>query len=145
MEEDTFRTVFYDGPIQDEDSFLAMLQSPSNAPVFAFRGDQIIGFAWLNGFSGSHAFGHFCFLKQAWGDAALEAGRMILEYWLSFPKEDGSPLLQVLIGSVPVTNTLAIAFVHNLGFKRAGSIPKMLHNIHTGEDVSAVILYYVRP
>src|SRR2546422_6838475 len=66
MQEDTFRTVFHEGSIKDEDSFLAMMQSPSNAPVFAFRGEQIIGFAWLNGISGNHAFGHFCFLKQAW-------------------------------------------------------------------------------
>src|SRR5438477_10098487 len=107
MDQDTFRTVFYDGPVKDEESFLAVMQGPANAAVFAFSGDQIIGFAWLNGISGCHAFGHFCFLKQAWGEAATDAGRMILEYWLSFPKADGTPLLQVILGTVPVTNTLA--------------------------------------
>lgn len=137
--EGTFKRVFCEGEIEGPEQFLELLKLPHNAPVFIYRGMKPIGFAWLNGFAGNIAFGHFCFLIEAWGKDAEPAGRMVLDYWMTFPA------IQVVIGTTPETNGPAANYAERIGFARLGSIPRMVHNVHLGKNVAAIVLYYVRP
>lgn len=137
--EGTFKRVFCEGEIETPEQFLELLKLPSNAPVFIFCGTKPIGFAWLNGFAGNIAFAHFCFLFEAWGKNADEAGRMVVDYWMTFAG------LQVIIGTTPETNGPAANFAERIGFVRLGSIPRMVHNVNLKKNVAAIILYYVRP
>src|ERR1043165_1452481 len=98
-DEGTLRTVFYEGKIQTVDQFIQMMKNPANIPVFVFKGYVPIGFAWLNGASGYHAFGHFCFLQASWGKDSKEAAALILHYWMAFARDDGAPVFDVILGT----------------------------------------------
>ena len=135
----TFTRVFCEGEVETPEHFLAVMKQPTNAPVFIYRGTSPVGFAWLNGFAGNIAFGHFCFIVSAWGPDTERAGRMVLDYWMSFES------LKVIIGTTPETNGPAANFATRIGFVRLGAIPKMIRNVYSGKDVAAIILYYVRP
>lgn len=133
----TSSTVFYDNRISTEDEFLAFFKSPSNLPVIVLVDDQIAGFAWINGVSSGFAFGHFAFFKEAWGKHTKEAGKRILDYWLSLG--DKRPVLNTIIGMVPEFNERAVRFVESIGFTQIGSIPKL---IPTPEGLLGVVLLY---
>lgn len=136
MSDGSFETVFYEGHIKSAQDFLEAMQKPENVPVIAYCGTLPIGFAWLNGLSGSYGFGHFCFFKSAWGHFTHEAGTMIVDYWMTFP------FLETILGTVPEANDHAIRFVQKLGFVKLGAIPNML--TFAGNKTPAVILYYSR-
>lgn len=136
--------MFYEGKIRTPQDFLAGMKSRNNVPVFAFQETRCLGFAWLNGNSGSHAFAHFCTLRRAWGGLAHEVCRLFLDYWWSFRADSGAALLDLIIGVISERNTRAVRFTEKLGFVRLGVIPKMIHDVYEGERQGAVILYYSR-
>jgi hypothetical protein len=143
-DEETFRRVFYEGHIRTPEDFLQMIKKPANVPVFIFRGEVPVGFAWLNGFCANYAFGHFCFLRTSWGVDSEQIGSLIVRYWLNLSRADGSPILDVIIGAVPGCNTRACNFVQRIGFKLVGSIPTMLKDAYSGQREDAVLFYYSR-
>lgn len=143
QEEGTFRRVFYEGKIRTPEDFLVAMKQSVNVPVFAFRGTEPIGFAWINGITGNRAFAHFCMLKSSWGTDAQNACRMFVDYWLSFRRGD-MPLLDILLGVIADTNARAVKFAQRCGFVRLGTIPMALQNAYTGDMDGAVILYYSR-
>jgi RimJ/RimL family protein N-acetyltransferase len=124
----TTKTVFFDGSIHSRDMFLETVKAPSNIVCFFFRGRSEVpeAFAWLNALGGHTAFAHFSILKSAWGGAALEFGRMALDYWFSFNRADGSPLLHLILGTIPSVNRRAIRYVKALGFRSCGAIPNLV-------------------
>jgi ribosomal protein S18 acetylase RimI-like enzyme len=142
-QEGTFKRVFYEGHIRTPEDFLAMMQKPANVPAFLFRGQEPLGFAWMNGIAGNVAFAHFCFLKASWGRDTDKMGRILLSYWMSFDTGAG-PLLDVIFGTVPATNERAVNYVQRLGFVRLGEVPMVMKDAYTGDRASAVILYYSR-
>jgi hypothetical protein len=144
MRDGTFRSVFIEGDVRSPDEFLMMAQNPRNTVVFAFRGLDPIGVGWLNCINGNRAFCHFLFLSGAWSKYTVEAGRMMIDYWMSFPSDDGGPLIDVMLGAIPATNERAQNFSLRLGGHYLGRIPRMITNAYTGERVDADILYYLR-
>lgn len=141
----TFKTVFMEGDVRTKEEFLMLMRNPRNFPVFAFIGLDVIGVGWLNNISVNRAFGHFLFLSRAWGQETTAAGRMMLDYWVSFPSDDtGAPLLDVILGSVPETNHRAVNFAKRIGLQYLGRVPRMFVDGHTDERIGADILYYVR-
>lgn len=136
------RRVFWDGSIADARSFIEFMKRPGNIVTLLFKGGRCAGYAWLTGLCSNYAFGHFCFLRSVWGPQADEAGRMYLDYWFSFPGNDG-PLLDTILGMVPGFNKLAHQYVERIGFQRLGVIPGMLRN-KQGDRDDAVIFYLRR-
>jgi hypothetical protein len=139
----TFKRVFSSGHVKGPDDFLALVKAPDNVVTFVFRGSVPVGVAWLNSWSDNHATVHFYFRADCGADS-LRAGAMLIAYWMAFRAQDGTALLDVLIGAVPADNVQAIEFGRALGFVAVGAIPKMLRNMYTGEKRPAMILYYVR-
>ena len=141
--EKTFDEVFYEGHIKTADEFVQLMQNPSNIPVMLFRGNECLGFAWLNGAAGNMAFAHFCFKKQAWGKWTLRMGRMLMDYWFSFPGKEG-PLFEFIFGLMPGFNKAATKYVERLGWKYLGSVPQMLKCEYRTDRASAEIYYISR-
>ena len=132
--EGTASAVFYENTITTDEVFLDVMKRPVNVVVFVLRGTELYGVAWLNGWQKTFAFGHFCLMKKALEEhRAVEIGKMIRDYWMSFPTVD------FVIGLIPGFNKTAIKFAQQVGFKLVGSIPKMLE-YHAGKT-DAVILY----
>lgn len=143
MEDDsTLDRVFYEGHVQTTQQLKELLQNPTAIPVIIGIGDRPVGFAWLNGQSGHTAFAHFCFLKRVWGRESLEAGNLLLKYWMSLSDEEGG-IFDVLIGVIPKFNSVAIEFAQRVGFQMLGVIPGMGRR-PSGERLSSAILYYAR-
>ena len=127
-------TVFIDGSVRDEDEFLEVVQRKSNVVVFALRLGELLGVAWLNGWQGKSAYGHFCFMREASvSQSTIEMGREIIRYWLSFPT------VEFILGVVPAFNTLAINFVQSIGFKKVGAIPGMIEG---PKGRAAAVIFY---
>ncbi len=143
--EKTFDEVFYEeGSVKTPDEYIQLMQRPSNIPVFLFRGDECLGFAWLNGTSGNMAYAHFLFKKKAWGKWTLHMGRMLMDYWFSFPGKDDEPLFEFIFGLMPGFNKAATNYVERLGWTRLGSVPKMLKCAYRTDRASAEIYYISR-
>jgi len=135
--------VFFDGSIDSRAKFLETAQAPTNLVVFlAYEGEKC-GFAWLNAFGRRSAFAHFCVLKAAWGEPARVLGDKVLEYWMSFTRNTGEPLFELILGTIPCVNRRAIRFVKDIGFESCGMIPKLVEGrdgrLHPGE-----IVYFLR-
>ena len=135
-------TIFVDGTIDSAETFLATVKSPRNLVVLIYFSGHLSGFAWLNAIAGHSAFAHFALLKSVWGAQAREFGRQVIEYWMGFSRADGSPLIELLLGTIPAWNRRAIRYVRDIGFVSVGVIPKLIR----GRDglCSAEIVYYER-
>lgn len=136
-QEGTFHITFYDGNVKTPEDFLGHMKRPANVPVFVFKGIEPLAVAWLNGFHGVIAFGHFCALKAARGQTE-KIGRLVLEYWMSNFE------LRAVLGFLPSGNVLARKFIKRIGFKVLGDIPDVLYDAYAGKYVSGTIGYYAR-
>ena len=130
-------TVFWEGTVPSEDVLVDVMQRKSNVAVFLLRDKELLGIAWLNGFQGSNAFGHFCFMREASkSQSTVAMGRAIVDYWLSFPTVD------FVLGIVPSFNNRAMRFVQKIGFIKVGAIPNMMEG--PNGRAAAVIFYNTR-
>ena len=142
-QDNTLSTVFYGGTVRNADDFLAFVKSPSNYMSVVAVNKDITGIGWINGVSDNHAMGHFCFFRSSWGKYTQDMGQALLDYWFSFPGDDG-PLFDLLIGMVPSFNARAIDYVKSLGFVELGEIPKMVRSPYRVERSGMMILHKVR-
>lgn len=130
-EEGTFDRVFLDGSITGPEAFLYAMKQPENVPVFFFVGKEPIGVACLTNCQGNRAFGHFLYLKRAWGKFTEQAGRLALDYWFSFRVANAigdKQLFNVIIGVIPSENVRAIDYVQRIGMTVLGEVPKMVQS-----------------
>jgi hypothetical protein len=132
------KTVFYDGRMTSPDGMVSMLKDPLNIPVVVLVDGIISGLWWINGVKSNYALSHFFCFRETWGVCTKEIGEAVLNYWFSFPGDDG-PLFDVLIGMVPGFNEKAIQYAEEVGFNRVGTIPKMVN-----KEYPMVILYRMR-
>lgn len=135
--------VFYGDKIKTAKDFISFMKDTKNFPTIITVDGLISGIVWLNGISKNYAFGHFCLLRNTWGEHTLHIGQKVLDYWFSINDKHGDPVLDVIIGIVPSFNTKALKFIERLGFKRVGEIPKMVKD-DMGNQHSSVISYYER-
>ena len=143
VDDNTWKTVFFKGIVENEDTFIEFMRDPKNAIVTVWT-DRPIAIAWLNGFDVGIAYGHFCMFSSCWGNGlSLKAGHEIVNYWFDF-KSDGVPFLSVIIGIMPETNTLAVKYIKRLGFNMVGVIPKSLYNYYERRNIGSVICYRER-
>ena len=134
MNEGNADTVFIDGSVENELEFLESMKRKSNVVVFVIRAGELLGVAWLNGWYGNAAYGHFCLMREASKSlSTTEIGNEIIRYWLSFPT------VEFILGVVPAFNKLAINFVQSIGFKRVGAIPGMMNGL---KGRSAAVIFY---
>lgn len=140
----TFDTVFYDGSVRSEDEFFGLLRSPENYPIFILVDGVIGGVAWFNDLFRNRATAHFCGFKEVWGKHSVEMGKAALDYWFSFTKKDGSPMLDVILGVTPSEFKHAIKFIQSLGFKIIGEVPKVSYHANTSKYSSATLSYIER-
>lgn len=139
IDEDLLEIVFWDQSIGSFGDFLGFCVNQNHHICFVFKDRVCIGMCWLSGISGSYGFGHFLFFKDSWGTSTIQAGKKVIDYWFSWPGNNGA-LLETIVGVVPGFNARAHKFVERLGFSRLGRIPNMLKNL-AGDREDAVIFY----
>jgi len=143
VEQGLVSVVFSEVHIKTSADFKGMMRHPTNIPVFVVQAEACIGFAWLNGVCGTHAYGHFCTFPNG-AMSAIEMGEMVMGYWWSLGGPDKHSL-EVILGTIPAFNERAVRFIQKLGFVKVGEIPKLFTNPATKERCSAVVLYCMRP
>ena len=139
VEEGTFDRVFLDGSISGPDAFLYAMKQPENVPVFFFVGKEPVGVACLTNCQGNRAFGHFLYLKSAWGKFTEQAGRLALDYWFSF-KVESRQLFNVILGVIPSENVRAVDYVQRIGMTMLGEVPKM---VQSGSALKSATVVYI--
>jgi len=141
--ENIFDKVFYEGTIVTNVDFMLTMKAPGNLPVFLFCDTEPLGVAWINGAAGNMAFVHFAFLKKSWGKVTKNMGKRLLDYWFSFPGEDG-PLFEFLFGMMPTFNRQAFRYMKSMGFKVIGEVPKFHKSPYHDDLLDIVVSYYPR-
>lgn len=140
----TTKVVFYNGKTRTVQDFIRLLKSPENNVVFGLVDGEVSGVAWLNEVNDNYGTAHFCIFKEAWGKCSTELGRAALNYWFSFKRDTGDPVLDVILGVTPSRYKNVLRFIESLGFKQIGEVPKVLYVEETGERMSAIFSYCER-
>lgn len=140
----TFEIVFYDGEIRTSEDFLRLLKSKENFPAFVIEDNKIKAFAWLNDLKDNHAIAHFCVFKESWGNGVRDFGIEMLKYWFSFPKEDGAPLFDIILGVTPSGYKVVLKFIKDIGFHIVGDVPQVIWDAYKKRHTSATLSYCER-
>ena len=132
------KAVFYSGGMNGE-KFLRFVKSPGNVVHTIWQEDRIQLIAWLNGFGANHAFGHFCCFPETWGKNSVELGGKSIDYWFNFKRDDGEPLLDVIVGFTPANNRKAVEYIKKIGLSIMGTIPY----IKCGNQKNGMVFSYI--
>ena len=132
------KAVFYSGGM-DEGRFLKFLKNKGNVVHTIWEDDGISMIAWLNSFGANHAFAHFCCFPKTWGRNSVVLGRKSLKYWFDFKNDDGTPLLDVIMGFTPEYNKRAVSFVKKVGLTIMGTVP----HIRCGNYGRGMVFSYI--
>lgn len=113
------------GMDMDVKKFFQLMQSPTNSVCLALTDTKEPGMlAWLNSWGYNYAFGHFTGFKRSWG-ASQKFMKAILDYWFSFKRSSGEPILDLILGLTPKDNRLAIRAAQRAGFKIMATIDEV--------------------
>jgi hypothetical protein len=132
--------LFWGGNVYDTFDFMDFLRRPTNHPLLLVDMDagKPCAVAWLNGIEGNHAIAHFAIL----GNYRRGMGSTVFEFWRQFRRDDGEPLVKVLMGFTPANNDKAVKFTRYLGFQILGTVPHLCELPYENKTVGAVVSYY---
>jgi len=146
VEQGLMQVVFYRGQITSEDDFIKLAKASHNVIHFIFTKDegQIALVAWLNDIHETFATAHFLIFQEMWGKQSRNLGKLSLQYWFDFKKNDGSPLLDVIIGKTPHTYEIVINYLKKLGMTVLGVVPYVDYDIYKDEKIGHAISFITR-
>ena len=121
------KMVFPSNEIKNSDVFLKYMKIPRNIVHTIWDVKRISMIAWLNEFGSNCAFAHFCCFPHTFGTTSVDLGRQSLGHWFDFKKDDGFPLLNVILGRIPTLNERAINYAQKCGMTEAGTVPGILY------------------
>lgn len=141
---DLVKKVFCSGTVQAVKQWIQYLKLPRNV-VHTIWTDQkeIATIAWVNDFGKNFAFAHFCMFPCVWGKDTLTMGRMSLDYWFGFKKDD-QPVLEIILAQHPETLRDVTLFIRRLGMTVVGVIPKLSFDYYNNRSVGTIISYIER-
>lgn len=131
--EGLYEAFFYAHQFDTASAFAEYLRAEAWAFLIERDGD-LVGFAYLNSFTGKAGFFHFCVFRCGWLHT-VEIAKAGLA-WLKSERP-----VEVLIGRTPSSNRLAVRFAKRCGFKIIGTIPKAITLSATNTADDAVISY----
>lgn len=144
-EKDLIKQVFFQGEVKSPDDWLNIMKRPSNVVHTIWGPDKLpYLIAWLNDWGRTFAFAHFITWPRAWGKHTVELLYQSFEYWFSFKRDDGTPLLQTIIGRTPAHRPIVTNFLYKLNAHVLGEIPRMAYDVYQQKDVGIVISYITR-
>ena len=132
--------VFYDDQIRDRHTFCDFMMDRCHLfAVLRREGvtgadedyENLIAFAYLNGWAGKAVCVHFGVFPWAWGVEAREAGVAFVDWLLHVPRLEGGQQYDALVGLIPASNGLAVRFAKNIGFEEKTVIPSaaLVHGV----------------
>ena len=134
------RTFFFTGHVRTALDWLAWIKNPTNHPFFVFDLETepapICFFAVLNRVEGRTAQGHFCPV----GQYRSGSGEAVIEFLAELRDMAGQPLIRLLWGGMPATNTRAIALTQHWGMSVLGTLPHWTETVD-GDSVAATLVY----
>jgi len=145
--ERTFERVFCQGGVRDLAEFEDFLRKKDNLVHLVIDRNQggPVGLFWLTDIKTNHATVHFNVFREYWGEQALAAMKESFRYWFRHKGPDGRPMFDLLCGTIPEDNKLAINFA-----KKSGAtvlepvIPGIIKNVYTGKWVGAAVMFIKR-
>jgi len=147
-QEGTADRVFIDGSVLNAEGFLNMAKFGS-MKLFVIYGEDNSenspdGVFWLNNFQAMSAQLHFCFFKKSWGRKALEHSKYCVNASVNMKNALGEPMFDLIHGSTPADNVLALRLVKLSGMTILGEMPCGVWNHKKQESVPAIISYITR-
>ena len=103
----------------------------------AMQEGEVVGYSWLNMFTGRAAAFHICLFPTAQDKQSI--GREFLKYILHYQDESGY-YVDCLIGLVPNNYQHVRNFVERIGMRSAGYIP---HAVEPGRGAINLLIYTV--
>ena len=141
LDEGISRTLFCSGSITKEEQFHLFMRSPFNCVMTQWLGEEIVFLGWLNNFMSNSAYAHFTCFKKIWGTRTVEAMKNAFKYWFDFKNNDGSQILDTIIGIIADDNQLALNLVKKCGVRVLGTIPNYSKNSYANKKVGGNVCY----
>lgn len=137
--------VFIQGEADTPEKFIEVMKNSRNAVNIVVNDDgECLVLSWLNKWGFNNAFVHHCFFPEVWGEKSVEIGKMVLKYWFDMKKENGEPILDVIMGKTPENNRLAVKFIQRMGFTIVGTVPKICYDVKSKKKIGAIFSYIQR-
>ncbi len=143
VEDDTVKSVFFDGSVQSADQFLDMMKFSHNALFVLNVDSKISGVVWLNGFEQKSASFHFCFFSNIWGKDTVEIGKKCMKTLVEL-KTDGQYNFDLITGLIPVRNKKAIKWGEKINASILGRLPCSVWNAEEQQSEDGIIFYVER-
>ena len=132
--------LFYFGGINTPEDFLGYVKGVNLhvCVVAENETNQVRGIIWLTNISGGTAFVHYA----AIGPFRRGGGRAAVDYWCSLRRQDGQPVLHVLLGITPEYHRDALRVIRIMGFASLGTIPSYCRGQGGQGRCGAVLSHY---
>jgi hypothetical protein len=143
VEDDTAKSVFFDGSVKDPDEFLNIMKFGNNALWIVSVDEEISGVVWLNNFEQKRASFHFCFFSNVWGKDTVSIGKKCVLTLLEL-KSNGEYDFDLLTGLVPLRNEKAIKWCQEMNFEIIGRLPCSVWNAEEQKSEDGIIFYVER-
>ena len=115
------------------------LEALNDAHVYvALEEGELVGFSWINMFTGKAAAVHVCLFPTARDKQGL--GRAFFKYVLCTQDEQGEYYRDCLIGLVPDNYHHVRDFVRRIGMRSAGYVP---HAVEAGRGSVNLLIYTI--
>lgn len=140
VEENRASTVFYDGHVNNESSWVSYMYDRGNISCLVVDtvDKRVAAVAWLNSPGPNFAFAHFCVL----GKTNHHAGKRVLQWWSNIRNPATVRYYDIILGLIPESNLKAQEFIEHLGFRKIGTIPKICSMAYH-DRIEAGVLWHI--
>ncbi len=149
MESGRDRSILFDMPNVDEETFCKWFRQDNVAPWVIMHGSDVCGMFYLTDKAGKTAYCHFLTLpmgtkRVARLPMAFAAGLYAVSNCLWERNASGGFLVDTLIGVTPSFNRPALRFIQRLGAQFVAEVPGACFFCDTGENVPGVVTTLTR-
>ncbi len=138
-----YKKLFYDGTITTLENFITFAGEKNRAFYVIYSQTTPVALFWLDNRTAQAAFIHFALFKEAYGKKGRILGTYVLNWLLTSKDQSNRAFFKVLIGVTPITHTLAVRFLKDMGFTILGIIPHVLP-LAEGKTTHAVVSYVTK-
>jgi RimJ/RimL family protein N-acetyltransferase len=137
--------LFHDGSIMSADDWSRYITGPGVLLFIVIRGDDKLGFFWLNRIERTTAFIHFCAFKEVWGTKIpVNSGRRALSLLLNMRDADGNFLWHTIMGMTPEGFRVQLRYIRRCGMKVVGTVPNLMWDHRSGKPKSGILSFITR-
>ncbi len=135
-------TVFYEGTVRNETEFVKALKN--SVAWLVIQDEVVVAVVWLNRHEGRFARFHFMTFQACARRHLVKMGRYVLSEIMQMKDNGGEYLFDMLLGSIPARNKVAVNYAKKCGGKVCGELPNGAFIEKEGRSENAILIAVTR-